>query len=86
MTQYDPTSVEALRARALAGETLSDDEVVAAVRALRDKRAAATQRVAERAAAKRIDLSALFAGGGARPDTAAAQSAAAQRPPRDPFR
>lgn len=56
------TLLSDLRARVVAGEALSDDEIIAAVRALRDNRAAAVERAAVKARAKHVDMDKLFAG------------------------
>ena len=72
------STVSDLRARVLAGQPLTDDEILHAVRALRDERAAAVRKVAEKAAAKHVDYDALFAGGTVQP--------VGGKPPGDPFR
>ena len=53
-----------LRARVLAGDVLTDDEILHVVRALRDQRAGALRQAAEKAASKHVDYDTLFAGGG----------------------
>jgi len=56
------SSLSDLRARVIAGDVLTDEEILHAVRSLRDQRAKAVQRAAAKAQNKHVDMDALFAG------------------------
>ena len=70
-------SLPDLRARVLAGEELSDDEIVAVVRKLSGARQNAVAQAAEKAAKSHVDLDAMFVPQG---------QTGVVKPPEDDFR